>query len=89
VFVTAKLFGHFDHSWWWAFAPMWIPWVLVLAIMALWGLFYLVGLGFFAVQTFVKYRSFQPYKKARAEQKNNKAVRKAIDGYVTSLTRRS
>jgi membrane protein implicated in regulation of membrane protease activity len=89
VFVAAKLFGHFDHSWWWVFAPMWIPWALVLVIMGLWGLLYLGALGVFAIRTFVKYRSFQPYKKARDEQKKNKEVRKSIERYANSLTRRS
>jgi membrane protein implicated in regulation of membrane protease activity len=89
VFVAAKLFGHFDHSWWWVFAPMWIPFVVILALLALWGLIYVIALGVIAIKMFVQYRSFQPYKKARAEQKNNRAVRKAIDRYANSLIRRS
>jgi membrane protein implicated in regulation of membrane protease activity len=89
VLVLAKLFGHYDHSWWWVFAPMWIPLALVFVFFALWGLIYLIALGGIATYTLVKYGNLQPYKKARAEQKNNRAVRKAIDGYVKALTRRS
>ena len=30
VFITLKLTGYIDWSWWWVLAPMWIPIVLVL-----------------------------------------------------------
>lgn len=30
IFVTLKLVGEINWSWWWVFAPIWIPIVLVL-----------------------------------------------------------
>ena len=30
VFITLKLTGYIDWSWWWVLAPIWIPIVLVL-----------------------------------------------------------
>jgi hypothetical protein len=30
VFITLKLTGYIDWSWWWVLAPLWIPIVLVL-----------------------------------------------------------
>jgi hypothetical protein len=32
VFVTLKLTGHIDWSWWWVLAPFWIPPTIVLLI---------------------------------------------------------
>lgn len=29
VFVTLKLIGHIDWSWWWVLAPFWLPLVIV------------------------------------------------------------
>jgi hypothetical protein len=37
VFVIAKLTGHLDWSWWWVFAPLWGPWVLVLGFLVVAG----------------------------------------------------
>lgn len=34
VFVTLKLVGVIDWSWWWVLAPTWIPVVIVVAIFA-------------------------------------------------------
>ena len=30
IFITLKLTGYIDWSWWWVLAPLWIPIVLVL-----------------------------------------------------------
>lgn len=30
VFITLKLTGYIDWSWWWVLAPLWIPIVLAL-----------------------------------------------------------
>lgn len=35
VLVIAKLTGHFAHSWWWVFAPIWLPIVVILVGIAL------------------------------------------------------
>lgn len=32
VFLVLKLCGVIDWSWWWVTAPLWLPFVLVLAI---------------------------------------------------------
>ena len=37
IFVCCKLFGVIDWSWWWVFAPIWMPWV-ILGSVALVGL---------------------------------------------------
>ena len=33
VFITLKLTGYIDWSWWWVLAPLWIPIVLIFAIL--------------------------------------------------------
>ena len=35
VFVTLKLLGKIDWSWWWVLSPMWICAAVVIAILAL------------------------------------------------------
>ena len=35
VFITLKLTGFIDWSWWWVTAPIWIPGVVVLGIVIL------------------------------------------------------
>lgn len=35
LFITLKLTGHIVWSWWWVLAPLWIPVVIVLALVAL------------------------------------------------------
>ena len=34
IFITLKLTGHIDWSWWWVLAPIWIPVALILALLA-------------------------------------------------------
>lgn len=34
VFVTLKLTGYIDWSWWWVTSPFWGPFVLVLVVVA-------------------------------------------------------
>lgn len=34
VFLTLKLTGHIDWSWWWVSAPLWAPLALALALIA-------------------------------------------------------
>lgn len=33
LFIGLKLTGYIDWSWWWVFAPIWISWLLLLAIV--------------------------------------------------------
>lgn len=34
VFITAKLVGAITWSWLWVLSPLWIPWALVILIVA-------------------------------------------------------
>ncbi len=33
VFITLKLTGHIDWSWWWVLSPIWIPFVIAGAVV--------------------------------------------------------
>lgn len=33
IFLTLKLTGHITWSWWWVFAPIWIPFAFVVLIL--------------------------------------------------------
>ena len=35
IFLTLKLTGHIDWSWWWVTAPLWIPAAITLGILVL------------------------------------------------------
>lgn len=35
VFITLKLLGKIDWSWWWVLSPLWIGFIIVLAIVAI------------------------------------------------------
>jgi hypothetical protein len=35
VFITLKLTGHIDWSWWWVLSPIWITTAIVVAILLL------------------------------------------------------
>ena len=35
IFMTLKLTGDIDWSWWWVTAPLWIPLVAFIAIMGI------------------------------------------------------
>lgn len=41
VFITLKLTGFIDWSWWWVLSPLWIDWAIVLFILAVVGVVYL------------------------------------------------
>jgi hypothetical protein len=43
LFITLKLLGKIDWSWWWVLAPLWIPTVFVLVV-------FLIALLFVAVK---------------------------------------
>lgn len=42
LFFLAKMFDKIDWSWWWVFSPLWIPFAILIGILAITGLFYLV-----------------------------------------------
>lgn len=42
LFLGLKLSNHIDWSWWWVFSPIWIPFVLVVSVMILFGLIHLL-----------------------------------------------
>jgi predicted permease len=33
VFITLKLTGYINWSWWWVLAPIWIPWSIILGFV--------------------------------------------------------
>jgi hypothetical protein len=35
IFLTLKLTGNIDWSWWWVTSPLWIPVLLVVAILVI------------------------------------------------------
>jgi hypothetical protein len=35
IFITLKLTGYIDWSWWWVLAPLWIPVVVIFSIIAI------------------------------------------------------
>ena len=39
VFITLKLTGYIDWSWWWVLSPLWIPFVVVMFIIVLLAMF--------------------------------------------------
>lgn len=39
VFITLKLTGYIDWSWWWVLSPLWIPFVVVFSILVLFAIF--------------------------------------------------
>lgn len=42
VFITLKLTDQIDWSWWWVLAPLWIPWVIIIAVLVVFGIFVLL-----------------------------------------------
>lgn len=32
IFVLAQIFELISWSWWWVFAPLWLPWALIIGI---------------------------------------------------------
>jgi uncharacterized membrane protein YhdT len=44
IFVIAKLTGYIDWSWWLVFAALWIPALIVCAVLFVVGIIYLIAL---------------------------------------------
>ena len=45
VFITLKLLKVIDWSWWWVLSPLWIPFLAVVFIFCLMGLFLVLPIG--------------------------------------------
>jgi hypothetical protein len=43
IFMTLKLTGDIDWSWWWVTSPLWIPVLLVLVVFAVLRIAYYIG----------------------------------------------
>jgi len=43
IFLVLKLTNTINWSWWWVTAPLWIPVLLVIVILAIMGLVVLLG----------------------------------------------
>ena len=39
VFITLKLTGYIDWSWWWVLSPLWIPFAVGMTIIVLLAIF--------------------------------------------------
>jgi hypothetical protein len=44
VFLTLKLSGVIDWSWWWVISPLWIPFALVLVVIGIISIFALIAI---------------------------------------------
>lgn len=43
VFITLKLLGKIDWSWWWVLSPLWIPVGVVIVILLIVGIVFLIA----------------------------------------------
>jgi hypothetical protein len=43
VFLTLKLSGVIDWSWWWITSPLWLPFALVLVVIGIISIFALIA----------------------------------------------
>jgi len=44
VFLTLKLSGVINWSWWWVISPLWIPFALVLVVIGIVSIFALIAI---------------------------------------------
>ncbi len=42
IFITLKLTGYIDWSWWWVLSPFWIPLALLVVILGFILLYYVI-----------------------------------------------
>lgn len=42
IFMVLKLTNYIDWSWWWVTAPLWIPILIILGVLAVLGIVFLV-----------------------------------------------
>ena len=61
VFLTLKLTGNIDWSWWWVTSPLWIPLALVISIVVILLIVFtlLLSLGFSVEELKDKTSSFK------------------------------
>ena len=45
VFITLKLLGKIDWSWWWVLSPLWIGALIIIAIIILIFRYYLIKIS--------------------------------------------
>lgn len=50
IFITLKLTGHIDWSWWWVLSPLWAP---VVAVLSLVGAFFAIATCITLIETFL------------------------------------
>jgi hypothetical protein len=43
IFMVLKLTNYIDWSWWWVTAPLWIPLLIILGVLAVIGIVFLVN----------------------------------------------
>jgi hypothetical protein len=43
IFLVLKLTNYIDWSWWWVTAPLWIPLLIILGVLAVIGIVFLVN----------------------------------------------
>ncbi len=43
AFFFAKIFDKIDWSWWWVFSPLWLPFAIILGLLAIGGVIYVIG----------------------------------------------
>ena len=41
AFFFAKIFDKIDWSWWWIFSPLWLPFAILLGVLAIAGIVYI------------------------------------------------
>jgi hypothetical protein len=42
VFIVLKLIDKIDWSWWWVLSPLWLPAAIAIAVLVVFGLFFLI-----------------------------------------------
>jgi hypothetical protein len=45
LFIALKMTGYVAWSWWWVLSPLWIPWAILLGILAVAAICFLIFLG--------------------------------------------
>ncbi len=43
LFITLKLTGVIDWSWWWVFAPVWCPAIVAVPLSLVWAAFFVLN----------------------------------------------
>lgn len=45
MFIALKLTHYIDWSWWWVFAPLWLPFAFLVGVLAFVFLVSMIGIG--------------------------------------------